>query len=192
VKEIRACLFAGWLRREFPDLPMVYVVRNPYLNAASRLQLGWPHTFSWLFGQPAVAEDHPEVVAAVAAARSPFARHVGAWAVDNTIALAQLRQVGLPVVMTDYQRLLTGFPGELNRVRGACGLGAVTTVPAGLAPKAAGPAVAEPFHVETFATRLGIAVADVAEARALLDGLEIGRLYGSGWTPARERLADLG
>ncbi|BBL80015.1 hypothetical protein RxyAA322_18690 [Rubrobacter xylanophilus] len=98
VKEIRANLMLGWLRENFPQTPMLLLLRHPFAVAASRARLGWRDNLEEMLGQPKLLEDFlSPFEAELRRASTPFERHVLAWCVENLVPLRQLsaREVGL-------------------------------------------------------------------------------------------------
>jgi len=91
VKEIRANLMLGWLRENFPQTPMLLMLRHPFAVAASRARLGWRDNLDDMLGQRRLVEDFlAPFEARLRRASSPFERHVLAWCVENLVPLRQL------------------------------------------------------------------------------------------------------
>jgi hypothetical protein len=96
LKEVRGNLLLGWLHRNFPDTPMVLILRHPCAVASSQVDLAnqawkWHLDLPGLLSQPALAEDFLEPFAdELMKPRSKFEQHVFLWCVENYVPLKQL------------------------------------------------------------------------------------------------------
>ncbi len=91
VKEVRANLLLGWISANFPELPIVLLLRNPRAVVASRLALGWGDNLSETMEQGDLVNDHLlPLEADIRAATDPFERHLFLWCIDNYVPLRQL------------------------------------------------------------------------------------------------------
>lgn len=113
VKDIRANLLLGWMRRHFPEMPVVLLLRHPCAVADSRLRLGWRDNLDEVMVQKDLVKDHLEPFeAAIRAAEDPFERSVFLWCVENYVPLRQSAgDAGIRVVF--YERLLLEPEEEL-------------------------------------------------------------------------------
>lgn len=124
IKDIRANLFLAWLARNFPGMPVVFVLRHPCAVARSKTKLGWRSRLEEFLGQPELVEDFLAPVAGqMRAARSEFERHVFAWCIENLVPLAQLRPSQAHLVF--YERLCESPEDELARLFGYLDSGGV-------------------------------------------------------------------
>jgi hypothetical protein len=101
IKEIRANLLLAWIRRRFPAVPMVFLLRHPCAVVLSRLQLGWDTDMDIeaFLVQPELVEDHLQpYLDVIARARTDEEKHAVVWAVSNLVPLRQLEEDALPVV----------------------------------------------------------------------------------------------
>ncbi len=90
IKDIRANLLLGWMRENFPGMPIVLLLRHPCAVAASRLALGWRDNLSETMEQNELVEDFlGPVEAEIRAARDDFESHVFSWCIDNYVPLRQ-------------------------------------------------------------------------------------------------------
>lgn len=93
VKDIRANLMLGWLKSQFPEMPLVLLLRHPCAVAYSQMKLGWRPDLDAFFYQKELMEDHLEPFRdALKGAGSDFERHVMAWCIENYVPLRQLRR----------------------------------------------------------------------------------------------------
>ena len=90
IKDIRANLLLGWMRENFPGMPIVLLLRHPCAVAASRLALGWRDNLSETMEQEELVEDFlGPVETEIRAARNALERHVFSWCIDNYVPLRQ-------------------------------------------------------------------------------------------------------
>lgn len=115
VKDVRANLMLGWLKRHFPAMPVVIVIRHPCAVANSYAKQGWPGSVGALLEQPALVEDvlapHLELVHS---ARDAFERAVIIWCVETLVPLRQLAPDGVHVAF--YEDLVMRPDAELERL----------------------------------------------------------------------------
>jgi Sulfotransferase family len=121
VKDVWANLILGWLHRRFPEVPLVLVLRHPCAVVSSQLALagwGWgiePPGLPGLLGQQSLVRDHLERYRDIlAAASSPFQRHLVTWCVENLVPLRQLGPGQAHVVL--YERLCAEPAEEVRRL----------------------------------------------------------------------------
>jgi hypothetical protein len=105
IKDIRATLLLGWMRANFPGMPIILLLRHPCAVVASRLALGWKDNLSETMEQRELVEDfllprEEEILAA----KDDFERHLFLWCIDNYVPLKQLRPQ--EVHLTFYENLL--------------------------------------------------------------------------------------
>jgi hypothetical protein len=132
IKDIRANLLLGWMRANFPGMPIVLLLRHPCAVVTSRLALGWKDNLGETMAQEDLVEDFLlPVEAEIRAARDDFERHLFLWCIDNYVPLRQFARGEIHLVYyedllenpEDGLRSLFGFLGEDmdNRVYGKLG-----------------------------------------------------------------------
>jgi hypothetical protein len=90
IKDIRANLLLGWMRENFPGMPIVLLLRHPCAVATSRLALGWRDNLPQTMEQEDLVEDFLlPVEAEIRDARGSFERHVFSWCIENYVPLMQ-------------------------------------------------------------------------------------------------------
>ncbi len=120
VKMIRANLMLGWLRACFGCV-VVFIVRHPCAVVYSRLARGWSAPVESFLSQSALMQDHlTEYESVIRAARSDVERHAVMWAVENWVALRQIRAFGGPVVF--YETLCEQPIEQMRALHGELGL----------------------------------------------------------------------
>ena len=120
IKDIRANLLLGWMRANFPGMPMVLLLRHPCAVAASRISLGWRDNLSETMEQRELVEDFLlPVEAEIRAARDAFERHVFSWCIENYVPL---RQFGPGEIhLSFYEDFLARPEHELRRLFASLG-----------------------------------------------------------------------
>jgi hypothetical protein len=115
IKDIRANLLLGWMRENFPGMPIVLLLRHPCAVAASRLALGWRDNLSETMEQEELVEDFLRPVEAeIRAARDAFERHVFSWCIENYVPL---RQFGLGEIHLAFYETFVAHPeDEIQRL----------------------------------------------------------------------------
>jgi len=115
IKDIRANLLLCWLKRAFPALRVVLVLRHPCADAASRLALGWRSHLDDLTAQPDLVADHLAPFADVLrSASTDFERHVVLWCIENLVPLRQFAPGELHVAF--YEHLCMTPVPEVRRL----------------------------------------------------------------------------
>jgi Sulfotransferase family len=113
IKDIRANLLLGWMRANFPDMPIVLLLRHPCAVVASRLALGWKDNLSETMEQQDLVEDFLlPMETGIHAARDAFERHLILWCIDNYVPLRQFAPG--EIHLTFYENLLISPEAELQ------------------------------------------------------------------------------
>lgn len=101
VKEIRNLLWAGWLCRNFPQVPTVYVIRHPMAVASSSRALEWqPEHFQRMLGESELFRDHlPQFGPEVSRLRTPWERALAGWCIENIVAIRTLPDSGAQLLI---------------------------------------------------------------------------------------------
>ncbi len=90
VKDIRANLMLGWMRANFPGMPIVLLLRHPCAVVTSRLALGWRDNLDETMAQEDLVRDHLlPMESQIRAAADDFERHLFLWCIDNYVPLRQ-------------------------------------------------------------------------------------------------------
>ena len=121
IKDIRANLLLGWMRANFPGMPIILLLRHPCAVVTSRLALGWKDNLDETMAQEDLVEDFLlPMEAEIRAARDDFERHLFLWCIDNYVPLRQFARGEVHLVFyedlledpEDGLRSLFGFLGE--------------------------------------------------------------------------------
>ena len=115
IKDIRANLLLGWMRENFPGMPIVLLLRHPCAVAASRRALGWRDNLSETMEQEELVEDFlGPVELEIRAARGSFERHIFSWCIENYVPL---RQFGAGEIhLAFYENFVVCPEGEIQRL----------------------------------------------------------------------------
>ena len=115
IKDIRANLLLGWLRANFPEMPLILLLRHPCAVTHSRLRLGWRDILDETLDQRALVEDHLSLFEGeIRAAQTPFERSIFLWCIENYVPLRQLARGEFHLVF--YENLCTEPEREIRRL----------------------------------------------------------------------------
>jgi hypothetical protein len=92
IKDIRVLTWAGWIAEQFPAVPLVHVIRNPYAALSSARSLGWPaRALDILTSQPELLRDHLQnCETLIASLRDDWEKSLLFWCVENVVAIRTL------------------------------------------------------------------------------------------------------
>ncbi len=125
VKDTRANLMLGWLRAEFPEMPVVLLTRHPLAVTLSREKLGWGPGVSMedLENQPELMERHlePHRLLLERLSGDDFSMQIANWCIEHLVPLAELRDGEFCLVQ--YESLVRNPEDELGRLFGYLGRG---------------------------------------------------------------------
>ena len=115
IKDIRANLLLGWMRENFPGMPVILLLRHPCAVVASRLALGWRDILWETMEQEELVEDFLlPMEAEIRAASGPFERHLFSWCIENYVPLSQLGPGEIHLAF--YEEFLVRPDRELRRL----------------------------------------------------------------------------
>lgn len=115
IKDIRANLLLGWMRANFPGMPVVLLLRHPCAVAASKLALGWKDNLDDILDQEDLIGDHlGPFEHEIRDAATGFERHIFVWCIENYVPLKQLSPDGVHLMF--YEELLASPEMEIPRL----------------------------------------------------------------------------
>jgi len=115
IKDIRANLLLGWMRENFPGMPMILLLRHPCAVVTSRLALGWRDNLWETMEQRELVEDFLlPVESDIRAARDAFERHVFSWCIENYVPLKQFGPG--EIQLSFYENFLAHPEDEIPRL----------------------------------------------------------------------------
>jgi hypothetical protein len=92
IKDVRVNLFLKWLRDNFPEMPIILLLRHPCAVALSRIKEGWPSHIEELLNQRDLVDDFlGPFEEAIRATKTDFEMQIFLWCVENYVPLKQLR-----------------------------------------------------------------------------------------------------
>lgn len=94
IKAIRANLCLGYIRRRYPRMPIVLLVRHPCAAASSMLRLGYGrYPMSVFLDQPTLVEDHLDpYIDLIRSTEDEFDVRVLRWCVQHKVLFSQLAE----------------------------------------------------------------------------------------------------
>jgi hypothetical protein len=122
VKEIRANLALKWLHDNFPEVPILFVMRHPCAVVLSRMELGWAtdRDMEPFLSQPELVEDFlGPYVDVIRGAVHDEEKHAVIWSVSNIVPLEQFQSNEWKVVY--YENLCLRPEVELSGILEAIG-----------------------------------------------------------------------
>ena len=94
IKEIRANLALSWLHSNFPEVPIIFLIRHPCAVVASRMELNWAtdDDIEPFLSQPDLVEDHlANYMDIIKNAKTPEEKHAVIWCVSHLVPLKQFQ-----------------------------------------------------------------------------------------------------
>lgn len=115
VKVIRGNLMLPWVRRQFPDVPVVFMLRHPGAVVDSWLRQPWKQRLSAqpLLAQPSLVEAHG-LKKWVGKPLSDAEDAVLAWCIENIVPLREVAPGRM--LVTFYEDLAADPNGQLQRI----------------------------------------------------------------------------
>jgi hypothetical protein len=125
IKDIRVNLMLGWIRANFPGMPMILLLRHPCAVASSkthlrrrrksRLPRGWKPRLDDFLSQRDLVEDFLiPFTEEMRSARDDFERDIFSWCIENYVPLKQFGPGELH--LTFYERLCEDPADEVGRL----------------------------------------------------------------------------
>jgi hypothetical protein len=122
VKDIRANLFLGWLHSNFPEVPLLFVMRHPCAVVLSRMQLAWwtDKDIEPCLSQQNLIEDFLyDKLDLVRHAKTAEEKHAIVWCIQNMVPIRQFASNQLNVIF--YESLCAQPEQEVHRMFQAIG-----------------------------------------------------------------------
>ena len=93
VKTIRAHFFLKWIKNQFPELTIIFLLRHPFAVAESRLKLGFDNHLDEIFDQPEFLTDFKIPFSKKEIEqKTPFEQQVFLWCVENKLVIQQFSE----------------------------------------------------------------------------------------------------
>lgn len=122
IKEIRINLALKWLHDNFPEVPIILLLRHPCAVVASRMDLGWATDadIQPFLSQPDLVADHlAPCMDLIKTAKTDEEKHAIIWSVSNLVPLKQFEPNEIKVVY--YENLCTQPEIELPAIFASLG-----------------------------------------------------------------------
>jgi hypothetical protein len=116
IKAIRANLCVGFIRRRYPAMPIVLVVRHPCAAASSMIRLGYgAYPLEVFSSQEELVEDHlGPYVDLLRRTQEPFDQRVVRWCIQHKVLFEQLAEGDVHLMF--YEELCTDPDGSFSRM----------------------------------------------------------------------------
>lgn len=122
IKEIRINLALKWLHDNFPEVPIIFLLRHPCAVVASRMELGWAtdRDIQPFLSQPDLVTDHlAPFMDLIQTAKTDEEKHAIIWSVSNLVPLEQFKSNEIKIVY--YENLCTQPEIELPAIFASIG-----------------------------------------------------------------------
>ena len=118
IKDIRTNLMLGWIRNNYPDLPIVLLVRNPFATIESWMRAKWPADIPKkriLEQADLLSPILPEgILETYAAADTALKNHLFNWCINYYIPLLNAEKNNIHV--TVYENYITNPDVEIKKL----------------------------------------------------------------------------
>jgi hypothetical protein len=115
IKDIRAQLFLHWIKHNFPEIPIILLLRHPCAVANSKFQLKWDTHLDDFLKQEDLMDDFLNPFRnEMENAGNPFDRHIFMWCVENYIPLRQFKENEILVIF--YENFCINPQQEIETV----------------------------------------------------------------------------
>ena len=117
IKEIRANLALKWLHDNFPEIPIIFLMRHPCAVVSSRIELGWAtdSDIQPFLSQPDLMADYLcDYREFIRNAKTEEEKHAIIWSISNLVPLKQFQPGELKIVY--YEHLCTQPELELPAI----------------------------------------------------------------------------
>ena len=122
IKSIRANLFLKWLHLNFPNLPIVLILRHPCAVAASKIKLNWQRSLDKYLKQENLMEDflnpfYKEMERAeelYQSSNDSFENHIFSWCIENYVPLKQFKPDEIYIIF--YENICKNPEAEVKKL----------------------------------------------------------------------------
>ena len=115
IKDIRAQLILKWIKHNFPEIPIILLLRHPCAIANSKLKLGWDTNLEDFLVQDNLMDDFLNPFKKeLEDTHDPFDKHIFMWCIENYIPLKQFSEGEILVVF--YENLCRNPQDEIEKI----------------------------------------------------------------------------
>lgn len=189
VKSVRTALLLPWLRRRFPEVPFVVLVRDPVAVVRSRLAAGWspdPDFFSLLGDGGLVADTLGGDAAWARGLATPEERSALVWALHYRVATAHADSDPRTATVR-YEHLASDPDEEVARVLEALGLEPALPTRSSRRPSSTARKGRTPRQRAGARQGAPLEAALRGRVNEVVSRLGLAHLYGTGATATRSR-----
>ena len=105
IKEIRANLALKWLHENFPEIPIIFLMRHPCAVVSSRMELGWAtdSDIEPFLSQPDLMADYLcDYREFIRNAKTDEEKHAIIWSISNLVPLKQFQPGELKIIYYEH------------------------------------------------------------------------------------------
>ncbi len=117
IKDIRAQFILKWIKHNFPEIPIILLLRHPCAVANSRLKLGWDTHLEDLLAQDELMEDFLNPFKEElenAKDKDLFDKQIYMWCIENYVPLKQFNKGEALIVF--YEDICLNPTTEIERI----------------------------------------------------------------------------
>ena len=116
IKSIRLNLTLKWIKTQFPEIPIILILRHPCGVVSSRKVLGWEGSrLDLILEDDKLIEKHlKDYLNIIKASNDLIQRNALVWCIETYIPLKIMKKNEL--IITTYEKLITNFDKELKRI----------------------------------------------------------------------------
>jgi hypothetical protein len=115
IKDIRANLLLKWIKINFPEIPIILLLRHPCAVACSRLRCKWgTHLPEFLIQKELMVDFLEPFGKTIEGVNDIFDRHIIMWVVENYVPLRQFRKGEILVVF--YENICKNPEKEITAI----------------------------------------------------------------------------
>ncbi len=115
LKDIRTNLCLAWLKKQFPNVRVIFLLRHPIEVAKSRMRIGWGSDLDFFFNQRSLMERHfTQEEDFLRSIGDPFLKQIAYWGIENIVPLRELSSNDATVVA--YEDLVAFPEQEITRI----------------------------------------------------------------------------
>jgi len=103
IKEIRINQSLKWIKINFPEIPIVYIVRHPCAVTLSKLRLKWDNHLNEYMSQEDLLNDHLKpYIDIINSAETSYEKHFMMWCIENSIVLNSFKKEEIFIIFYEY------------------------------------------------------------------------------------------
>ncbi len=115
IKDIRANLILKWIKQNFPQIPIILLLRHPCAVANSKVKLGWNSQIDdFLLQEELMADFLNPFKKEIENATDTFDKHVFKWCIENYVPLRQFNEG--EILVTFYENICHDPQKEIERI----------------------------------------------------------------------------